>query len=103
MRTELTQIKLMQTELVQTKLVRTELAQTKLIQTELKARVEIQQLKAFNSLRLSVVVTAEITTELAAELIQIELVQTKLIQTELLQTELFAEAVAIVLLVAVRY
>ena len=37
--------------------------------TELEARVEIRQLKAlevFNSLRLSVVVTAEVLVELAA-------------------------------------
>ena len=53
---------------MQTELVWTELAQTELVRTELEAQVEIRQLEAFDSLRLSVVVAAEIAIELTAEL-----------------------------------
>jgi len=63
-------MELARTELVRTELMWTELVETELVRTELKARVEIRQLEeleVFNSLRLSVVVAAEVLAEILAE------------------------------------
>jgi len=67
---ELTRTELIRTELVRTELIRTELIETELIRTELTARVKIRQLKelkVFNSLRLSMVVTTEVAAGVLAK------------------------------------